>query len=252
MMYFTDNYAHGDDVEVTSSGGDTITGHSEMDARDGNKATYWESDGATPSLIIDLGQAQVIDSLWLKQEHITAFSLYCSSDGSTWGSAITGTPVDKGNGIFWFFGFASNNKRYWKIVVTTKGDGNVKIYEVFLMTLRLSQLTDELMPSMVSCIPDDTMGGSYKMGDGSTTSYSGEKPFVAVEIAYQNTTLANRDNLYLLYSTPTLRPPLCVLPDLLYPENIFRVVWADTKFPFDYSNAYQGSGWNGKMSFMEW
>ena len=247
LYFFTESYPYKSGVILTSLSGTDVTPISR--AADYDKANYWETDAATPELKIDLGTPQAIDSLWIKSGNVTTFELYHSSDGSSW-TLVSGSPVDKSNGIFWFFNFTEQTKRYWKIKVTAK-TGNAKIYEFMLMQLRL-ELDGDNAPANASPIFQDTDGGGYQMADGSYTTFSGENDFAKIDMPFEYTPKANRDNLYLLYSTPTKRPPLVILPDEESPESIFKMLWLSTEFPLIHGSSYKGAGFSGTLSFQEY
>jgi hypothetical protein len=250
VYFFSQAWNYKSGVSASSSGGTDI--YSPSKAIDYDMNTYWESNGATPSFVIDLGTAQKIDSLFLKETNITAFKLYHSPDNSNWTEVTDGTKAEKESGIWWWLSFTEVTKRYWKIEVNTKGSGNVKIYELLLMELCLTLADDEDLPSMVVISPKDTIGGSYGLVDGSVTSYAGSKAYSEIDIEFTNLPSDVYDSLYLLFTTPYLRHPLVIIPDDDKPSYIYRCVWADDAFNFKYSQSLKLSGFDGSIKLMEY
>lgn len=251
--FFSQSYTYKNNVTPSISGGTPVAGHPATDAIDYDKDSYCETDGDTPALVIDLGVARTIDSLWLKHSNISTFALYHSANGSDWTVCSGGDGiVDKGSGIFWYFAFTEQIKRYWKIAVTAKVEaGNVKFYEAMLMESKL-MLEDEVdLPSDVKVDKIDTIGGSYVMADGGALSYAGQKAYVKIAVMFEFTPKANKDALETLFESP-LRQALSILPDDEYPERIFRVIWNDTDFNLNYSIGYKGSGFSGDLEFQEY
>jgi len=118
-------------------------------------------------------------------------------------------------------------------------------------------LADPDLPSMVDVIPEDKVGGGYQMADGSYSSYAGQRVLVDIAIEFQYTPTTNRDNLYNLYAYDvdgnfSLRSPLVIFPNDVYPEGIYRVLWKDTKFPLTYQISYKVSGFRGVLNFQEY
>jgi len=254
IYFFTESYTYEDDVSITSDNGNDIAGHLPALVNDYDKDTYWENDGALPDLIIDLGVIQDIDSLWFKHDNIDTFELYYSDTGLAldWTLQADTNRSAESSSIFWQFDFTLRSKRYWKISVTAKlGGGNIKIYELMLMEQRL-ELTDETAPVMAVMTPQDVMGGSYEMADGSTKSYSGDVVHANIKMSFVYASEADRNNLYDLYSTPRLRPALVILPDDDFPENIFRCIWVSENFPFKHTIPYKGSGFSGDLEWQEY
>lgn len=252
VYFFNKSWVSESGISASSSGGSDVVGHLPAKVYDYDKITYWENDGATPSLIIDLGVARLINSLWMYQDNIDDFDLYYSSNGSDWTKVADGTQADKGDGIWWFFDFTDVTKRYWKITVTSKvGAGNVKIYELMLLELRLTLSEDVDLPSMVVVTPKDMIGGSYPLVDGSVTSYAGIREYSSIEIEFKNVPELVYDGLYLLYSIP-LRYPLVILPDDDKPDKIYRCLWDDTDFNLHYDQPLKLSGFSGTLKFMEY
>jgi hypothetical protein len=252
LYFFSKSWTYERGVSATSSGGSDVSGHLPAEAFDYDKLSYWENDGATPSLVIDLGTAQTIDSLFLKEAMITTFKLYYSHNGSDWTEVTDGTKTEKEAGIWWWTGFTEVTKRYWKVEVTAKGASNVKVYEVMLMELRLTLSDDLDLPSMVVITPKDTIGGLYPLVDGSNTSYAGTKDYAEISIEFKNVDSDVYDYLYGLYTTPSLRYPLVIIPDDDKPSYIYRVIWAETPFDFQYNNSLKLSGFDGTMKLMEY
>ena len=251
--FFSESYTYKHNASASVTGGTPVAGHPASDAIDYDKASYCETDGDTPSLIIDLGASRTIDSLWLKHSNISTFALYHSANGSDWTVCSGGDGiVDKGSGIFWYFAFTEQTKRYWKIAVTAKvGAGNVLFYEAMLMESKLL-LEDEVdLPSKVKVDKLDTIGGSYIMADGGPVSYSGQKAYASITVMFEYTPQANKDAAEALFESP-LRQALSILPDDEYPERIFRVIWNDTEFNLNSSIGYTGSGFSGDLEFQEY
>lgn len=250
VYYFSESYTYKSGVSASSSGGADV--HSPSEAIDYDWSSYFENDGATPSLIIDLGTARLIDSLFLKEANITTFKLYHSSNGSSWTEVTDGTKTEKEVGIWWWLSFSEISRRYWKIEVTAKDGGNVKIYEVMLMELRLTLSDDVDLPSMVVITPKDTIGGSYTLVDGSVTSYAGSRSYNEISIEFTYLPSDTYDSLYELFTTPYLRYPLVVIPDDDKPSYIYRCIWADDAFNFKYSQSMKLSGFDGSIKLMEY
>jgi hypothetical protein len=248
VYFFSKAWTYERGVSASSSGGTDV--YDPEEAFDYDMSSYWENDGATPSLVIDLGQARTIDCLFLKEAMITTFKLYHSDNGIAWTEVADGTKTEKEAGIWWWLSFTEVSKRYWKIEITAKGASNVKIYEVMLMELRLA-LTDEVdFPSMVTITPKDAIGGSYALVDGSSTSYAGTKDYAEIDIEFKNIPSDAYDDLYELWTTPSLRYPLVIIPDDDKPSYIYRCIWADNGFDFKYSQSLKLSGFDGNMKLL--
>ena len=253
VYFFNKSWVSESGVSASSSGGSDVAGHLPAKVYDYDKSTWFENDGATPSLIIDLGTARLINSLWLYQDNIDDFDLYYSHNGSDWDKVTDGTQIDKSDGIWWFFDFTDATRQFWKITITSKvGAGNIKIHEVMLLELRLTLSEDLDLPSMVVVTPKDTIGGSYNLVDGSITSYAGIRAYSEIEITYQNIPSETYDDLYELFTTPYLRYPLVILPDDDKPSYIYRCIWSEDAFNFKYSQSLKLSGFDGSIKLMEY
>ncbi len=250
VYFFSKSWTYESNVSASSSGGTDV--YSPSEAIDYDMLSYWENDGATPSLIVDLGTTRAIDSLFLKEANITTFKLYHSPNGTDWTEVTDGTKTEKESDIWWWLEFTEVTKRYWKVEVTTKGAGNVKVYELMLMEMRLALTDTEDLPSMVVISPKDTIGGSYGLVDGSVTSYAGTKTYADISIEFQNIPSDAYDNLYELFTTPSLRYPLVVIPDDDKPSYIYRCIWADEDFNLKYNQALKLSGFDGSINLTEY
>lgn len=247
MLFFTRNYLYDDDIGInaTNHEGD----NSIQNAIDGDKRTYYEC-ASDATISIDLKQNQYIDSCHIRADNVDAISLYYSDNGSNY-TLLSSDFIDKGEGVYWLFGAIEQNKRYWRIVIE-KGAGNIRIYEIFLMKMRLNQSLEQYRPSSVKVTFVDTKGGKYLMADGSMLSYSGIREYAKIELSYTFTPMVNYNSIKDLYTIPSLRSPLCILPDENYPNGIYRVVWSIDELDFEYSSSYTGSGFSGKLVFEEW
>lgn len=254
IYFFTHNYAYDADA-VASTPGSSVGGHTPDQAIDNHQATYWETIDAAPQLKIDMGAAQTIDSLWFKSANVAKYRLYYSTDGITY-TAAHAEQDGNANGYNWHFSFTPGGTlaRYWRLDITQElvGGNNTLIYEILLMQHRLTLDDDDSWPSRVEVIPTDRAGGSYALADGSVTSFVGDRARVDIEMTFEYTPLAERDNLYTLYSTPTLRPTLTIFPDDNYQQGIYQVIWQSIDFPLVYQMGYKGSGFGGMLKFQEW
>ena len=252
LYFFTRSYTYDEDAVATIETGTAVTGHEATYANDYDKNSYCEIVDAAPEISVDLGTARTVDSLWFKSDNIDTYEIYYSSDGSAWtleGTEQTGNT----DGANYWIGFTSRSYRYWKIKVTGKtGAGNVKFYEIMFMELRLT-ISDKLYFPKLMVEFEDTAGGGYVLADGSWTSYSGEQVYAKIEMTWDvPTPKANRDNLYTLYSTPTVRPMMVIIPDIdNYPDGAFQVVWDQQEFGLTYGMAYKGAGFSGSLKFRE-
>ena len=247
--FFTESYTYREDVIATSSGGTDI--QPPASAIDYDQATYWESDGATPSFIIDLGVARQIDSLFLLESMITTFKLYYSHNNTNWTEVTDGTKTEISADVWWWFSFTSVSRRYWKIEVLTKGVGNVRIKEFMLFVMKV-HLAENDGVGMVNVVPDDPIGGSYLMSNGTTQSFAGSKEYQTIDFSFNYTTLTIKNLLYALYNTPTLRNPVVIIPDEDEPSKIYRCIWNMTKFEFVYQTSMRLAGYSGSLSFTEY
>lgn len=253
LYFFTKPYTSEPNVAVDALGGNTTSGHPEEHAVDYKKTTYWENDAATPELKISLGEVFAVDSLWFKSDNVAKYKLYYDSGG---GWVQIGTEQNgNADGINSLLAFGAQSAQYWKLSITQKTAPaqKVKIYEVLLMEQRLAITTITNAPADIDIIPTDRAGSGYKMASGAMTTYSGERIFHDVQLTFEYTPKANRDNLYDLFCCPTFRPPLTIWPDSVdHPEDICRVVWADNKFGLQYQIAFKGSGFGGVLRFQEY
>lgn len=248
--FFTESYTYREDVVASSVGGTDV--YPPANAIDYDQLTYWENDAATPEFVVDLGVARTIDSLFLKHSNILLFTLYHSPDNMAWTSVADGVKTEPEAGTFWFLSFTAQTKRYWKLVVTTKvGVGNVKIYESMLFVMKV-HLGDNDGVGMINAVPDDPIGGSYLMSNGTTQSFAGGKEYQTIDFSFNYCTLAIKNSLYALYNTPTLRNPVVIIPDEDEPSKIYRCVWNTTKFNFTYQTSMKLAGYSGSLSFTEY
>ena len=244
MYFFSDNYIYEYGTDVY--GEQTVSGCPERFIKDGDKNTYWESEKTNPSLTINLAKEHTIDSLWIKTANVSSFSLYYYLSG--W-QLVSGSPINKGNGVWFFFKFPEIIAKDWQIRFVSTG--NTRVYELFLMKSRLIQESDDNLPSKVDVTINDIASVEHILADGQTIVYSGRRAYAEISIEYQFTPRENRDALYLLYSLPYLRSVICVLPDSDYPEGIYRCVWIDKSFPLIYSISYKGAGFSGVIRLRE-
>lgn len=253
MYLFTESYTYKSGVTVSSAGGSDIADHPPEKAIDYNKASYWENDGATPDLIIDLGAIRTIDSLWLKHSNISTFDLYYSDNGSDWTKESETNRIAKSSSVFWQFDFTTRAKRYWKISITAKiGGGNILIYEVMLMLARALWTDTEDLPADVVIIHSDRIGGSYEMADGSAVSFAGQTLYADIDLIFEYLPKTKRDELFTVFSEPVIRSPIVILPDDNYVDGIYRANWSDNSFNFRYTIGYKGSGFSGTIQLQEY
>ena len=126
MQFFSDNYARGQDVTLTS-----VTDASS--AVDGDKATSIEAPSALPRLRIDLVTPQVVDAVWAKAS--AGFNLFAGNTTGSLSSIVSGiTPTD---GISYHEFNNSTAYRYYQLRFSGSGD----IYEVMLLR-RLFEVPD--------------------------------------------------------------------------------------------------------------
>lgn len=253
IRFFTEPYTYKPDVSVSSAGGSTVTGREEIYAVDYDQGSWFENDGATPDLIIDLGAAYLIDSLWFLQYNIASFTLWHSDDGAAWTEVVDAGKTDAGDDVWNYFAFTEQTKRYWKLSVASKDAGgeNIKVYEVMLFYQRLA-LDDDAAPKIPMVTRRDRVGGSYTMADGSEQSYSGNYAFADVRMEWEHLAEASHNSLLSLYSTPMIRPALTILPREDFPAEIFRCVWGSTDFDFQYTTSYGGAGFSGTLEWQEY
>ncbi len=247
--FFTENYAYREGVIATSSGGTDI--QPPVSAIDYDQITYWENDGATPSFIIDLGVARQIDSLFMLESMINTFKLYYSHNASDWTEVTDGVKTEISADCWWWFSFTSVSKRYWKIVVLTKGGSNVKIFELMLFIMK-AHLGEDDGVGMINIVPNDPIGGSYLMSNGTTQSFAGSKEYQTIEFSFNYCTLTIKNLLYALYNIPTLRNPVVIIPDEDEPTKVYRCSWATTNFDFRYQTSTRLAGFSGNLSFIEY
>ena len=230
-----------------------VGSHTPDYAIDNDQMTYWETTDASPQLKVDLGVAQAVDSIWFKSANVAKYRLYYSTDDILY-TAAHAEQDGNANGYNFDFEFTPQTARYWRLDITQElvGGNNTLIYEVLLMEHRLTLDDDDSWPSRVEVIPTDRIGGSYVLADGSITSFAGDRARVDIEMFFEYTPFANRNNLYDLYSTPTLRPTLTIFPDDNYPQGIYQVIWQNIDFPLVYQISYKGAGFGGSLKFQEW
>ena len=252
IYFFTRSYTYDTDA-VASTSGTSVGVNLPALAIDKDQSTYWETTDAAPALKIDLSEAQTIDSLWFKSSNVSKYRLYYSTDDIVYNAAFA--EQNSLNGVDYQIELTPRTARYWRLDVTEEDvvGTNTIIYEVLLMEHRLTLDGYDSHPSKLNIMQRDRIGGAYNLADGSATSYSGEKAYTELEFTFSFTPQANRDNLYDLYSTPTLRPSMTIYPEPdAYSSGIYQVVWADTDFNLVYAIGYTGSGFNGNLRFSEY
>lgn len=252
IYLLTRNYAY-DDVSVASTPGTSVGANTPDLAIDRDHDTYWETVDALPQLVIDLGSAITIDSLWFKHSaNVVQYRVYHSPDDIVY-TAVDVAQAAEADGYTPYFEFTPATRRYWRIDVTSKTAGNTLIYEALLMEHRLTLTGDTSLPAQVHRKPTDRIGGSYPLANGTVTSYAGSKVYQEVSMQFSNTPQANRDNLYGLFSTPTIRPALTIYPEHAeYPGEILQVVWKSIEFGLVYVASYKGEGFSGTLEFSEY
>ena len=244
MYFFTNNYLY--EYGVMISGENSIVGFPERNINDGDKNTYWSSSASSPAITINMSENRNVDFIWLKASNITSFTVYYYT--TSW-TQLNGAVQNKGNNIYWFRANNAVSAKDWKIVFTTTD--YIKLYEMFIMQLRLEQTQEIFLPSKVDVTYEDTIGVEHTLSNGQTVVYSGRRPYANISIEYQYTPKENRDSLYNIYSLPYLRSQFCIIPDEDYPENIYRCVWIDKTFPLIYSISYKGAGFSGTIRLKE-
>lgn len=253
VVFFSESYSYKPDA-VASTAGTSVGANTPDKAVDYDKATFWETTDAAPSIKIDLGAAYEIDSLWFKSDNVSKYRLYYSADDIAYFAAFA-EQDGNANGINSVFSFTAQTKRYWRLDITqeTVVGTNTLIYDIMLMEHRLTlQNSDQSLPAKIDIRPNDRIGGSYQLADGAAASFSGQTIFADITMDFEYTPKANRDNLYNLFSSPAIRPLLTIYPDDEYPEGIYRVIWKSTLFDFVYSISYKGSGFSGQIAFLEY
>ena len=253
VVFLSESYTYKPDA-VASTPGTSFGTNTPGKAVDYDKdSTYWETTDAAPSIKIDLGVAYEVDSLWFKSYNVSKYRLYYSSDDIAYFAAFA-EQDGNANGVDFLFSFTAQTKRYWRLDITqeTAPGENTLIYEIMLMEHRLTlNHTDESLPSRADVVQNDRIGGNYQLSDGSATSYAGQRIFVDIVMEFDYTPKANRDNLYDLFLNPYIRPPLTIYPNDEYPEGIFAVIWKSTIFNLVYTIGYKGSGFSGRLEFLE-
>ena len=259
IRFFTESYTYKPDATADNNGvGNDTVGHPPEDALDYDKVSYWENDAAAPQFDIDLGAAYTIDSFFIWHFNIDLYTLYYSTDDITYNGVADGTDEDY-PGLKYKMQFTPREARYWRIIVTAKaGAGDIKFYEVMLAHHLLvlgAGGADVELPAMMDVILDDKAGGGYDLANGAFTTYSGERVFVNIDIHFTYLPKTQRDDLLVLYrdADAGYRAPMLIYPDETeYPDDVYRVLWADTKFPMKYQTSYKLSGWKGTLSFQEY
>ena len=253
VVFLSESYSYKPDA-VASTAGTSVGANTPDLAIDYDKATYWETTDAAPSIKIDLGAAYEMDSLWFKSSNVAKYRLFYSADDIAYFAAFA-EQDGNASGYNYQFSFSAQTKRYWRLDITQEVvvGTNTLIHEVMLMEHRLTlQNSDQSLPAKIDVRPNDRIGGNYQLADGAATSFSGQTIFADITMDFEYTPKANHDNLYALFSSPAIRPPLTIYPDDEYPEGIYRVIWKSTLFDFVYSIAYKRSGFSGAITFLEY
>lgn len=257
VYFFSESYTYKSAAVATSSGGSDVSGREPEYAIDYDMDTQWENDAALPVLKIDLGAAYAIDSLWFKHGNIDTFTLYYSTDDISY-FAVSGGTAGSGGVAEWLFAFTEQTARYWRLNVTAKiGGGNASVYDVLLMKQRLAITSIDNLPADIIITPIDRAGGGYEMANGTMATYSGSRDYADIDMVFAYTPVANRDNLYGLYSVDAggfrnIREPLVIFPESDYPEKIYRVLWGDINFPLKRQISYKDAGYGGTLQFQEY
>ena len=252
IYFLTRNYAYDEDA-VASTPGSSVGANTPDLAIDRDQLSAWETVEALPQLVIDLGSAITIDSLWFMHSlNVVQHRIYHSPDDIVY-TAVDVAQDAEADGYTSYFEFTPATRRYWRIDITTKTAGNVLIYEALLMEHRLTLDDNDSLPAQVHRKPTDRIGGMYPLANGTATTYAGSKLYQEVSMQFSNTPQANRDDLHSLFSTPTIRPALTIYPEHAeYPAEILQVVWKDIEFGLVYSAPYKGAGFSGTLQFSEY
>lgn len=245
-VYFFHRPFNYDDGVLITSPDDTIEGLL-ANTYDYDQNTFWKTDAATPSIVIDLTEATLIDSFWMKAENVKTYAIYHSANGVDWTAVVDAVQEYDGDKFYWMLGFTEQNKRYWKISISEKyaSSDYVKVYE-FMLLYKAIEITD--YPEIIKINPSDRIGGSYKLSEGSMATYSGQKVYAEITIILQYLQQATRDAFYTLFSEHN---KLAVFPDVMYGNQIYRVVW-DTKFSVSEQTLYRGHGYGGNVRLVEY
>ncbi len=108
-----------DNIALNKSAASSSAVQSAALALDGNMGTRWESESSDPqSLVVDLGQIYVLDSVLIYWEgaFATAYTLEISSDSSAWTTFYTRTNSDGGTDTI----VANPSGRYVRMAGTTR------------------------------------------------------------------------------------------------------------------------------------
>ena len=98
----------------------TLTGVTDASAVfDYDLDTYAEPSALAPVLTMDLGTAQVVDSVFLKGENLQDYDLSASNNNSTFTDLETGLTVPEHGNSFTTF-VNSTAYRYWRISLSAR------------------------------------------------------------------------------------------------------------------------------------
>ena len=200
--------------------------------------TYAEPSALAPVLTMDLGTAQVVDSVFLKGENLQDYDLSASNNNSTFTDLETGLTVPEHGNSFTTF-VNSTAYRYWRISLSarTSSDSAYRIHEVYLSKLSLDLNTLEKRPFRYRYQIPRTGVVAYETYGQRTVSYKiGDEEKVRLRFEWQNLDEEVAADLERLWKGSPHAPSFLLYPRPdAEPSLIFRVKWQD-QFGFRYSD----------------
>ena len=192
----------------------TLTGVTDASAVfDYDLDTYAEPSALAPVLTMDLGTAQVVDSVFLKGENLQDYDLSASNNNSTFTDLETGLTVPEHGNSFTTF-VNSTAYRYWRISLSarTSSEPVYRIHEVYLSKLSLDLNTLEKRPLRYRYQIPRTGVVAYETYGQRTVSYKiGDEEKVRLRFEWQNLDEEVAADLERLWKeVPTLRLFYCI------------------------------------------
>lgn len=250
VYLLNESYTYADDVTVSG------TGSNPERANDYKWLTHAQDSISQPLITFDLKSAKTVDSLWFYSLGVARYQLAYSQNGSSFRNVFASDQDGDSSGYNYQINFSSISARYWRLSVTQKmtGISIVHFYEVQLMNLLVeftSGTTDFPIEFTHKRIEPSSDAYLAKSDDSAVAEGLSERGKVQFELGWNYMSKTLRDRLEDLWMGPPKKPIVTVyISPERYPDKLYRSYW-NSDFDFNYTTRHKGSGFSGKIEFME-